>query len=55
MTNGNGSSNGTVGALSHLRVIEYGGMPAAYAAGFMGGLGANVIKVEPPGGAAAAG
>ena len=50
MTNGNRSSDGAVGALSHLRVIEYGGMPAAYAAGFMGGLGADVIKVEPPGG-----
>ena len=50
MANGNGSSNGTVGALSHLRVVEYGGMPAAYAAGYLGGLGADVVKVEPPGG-----
>ena len=25
-------------------------MPAAYATGYLGGLGADVVKVEPPGG-----
>lgn len=39
------------GALSGLRVVEYGGMVlAAYAAKLMADLGADVIKVEPPGG-----
>ena len=42
--------NITPAALSHLRVIELGGMPAAYAASYLGGLGADVVKVEPPGG-----
>ena len=38
----------TKSALSHLTVIEIGGMAAAYSSGFLAGLGANVIKVEPP-------
>ena len=38
------------GALTHLRIVEYGDMPAAYAARWLGDLGADVIKVEPPGG-----
>ena len=46
MTNG----STTESALGHLRVVEYGEMPAAYAAGYLAGLGADVIKVEPPGG-----
>lgn len=37
-------------ALEHLRVVEIGGMAAAYASGFLAGLGADVIKVEPPAG-----
>ena len=37
-------------ALGHLRVVEIGEMPAAYCAGYLAGLGADVIKVEPPGG-----
>lgn len=42
------------GALAGLRVVEYGGMvSAAYAAKLMADLGADVIKVEPPGGDAA--
>ncbi len=45
MTNGTHDT-----ALGHLRVVEYGEMPAAYAAGYLAGLGADVIKVEPPGG-----
>ena len=45
MTNG-----ATPTALDHLRVVEFGEMPAAYAAGFLAGMGADVIKVEPPGG-----
>jgi crotonobetainyl-CoA:carnitine CoA-transferase CaiB-like acyl-CoA transferase len=50
MTSRNGPGDVEFGALSHLRIVEFGGMPAAYAAGFMGGLGADVIKIEPPGG-----
>ena len=51
---GNGIKGGikleesTKSALSHLTVIEIGGMAAAYSSGFLAGLGANVIKVEPP-------
>ena len=37
-------------ALGHVRVVEIGGMPAAYAAAYLGSFGADVIKVEPPGG-----
>jgi crotonobetainyl-CoA:carnitine CoA-transferase CaiB-like acyl-CoA transferase len=37
-------------ALSHLRVIELGDIPASYAARQLADLGADVIKVEPPGG-----
>ena len=45
MTNGTSDS-----ALGHLRVVEIGEIPAAYCAGYLAGLGADVIKVEPPGG-----
>ena len=38
-------------ALGHLRVVELGDVPAAYAGRLLGDLGADVIKVEPPGGA----
>ncbi|HEX9787402.1 MAG TPA: CoA transferase, partial [Candidatus Binatia bacterium] len=37
-------------ALSHIRVIELGDIPAAYATRWLADLGADVIKVEPPGG-----
>lgn len=37
-------------ALGHVRVVEIGEMPAAYAAAYLGALGADVVKVEPPGG-----
>src|SRR5262245_5650198 len=37
-------------ALSHLRVVELGDIPASYATRWLAGLGADVIKVEPPGG-----
>ena len=37
-------------ALGHLRVIELGDIPAAYATRWFADLGADVIKVEPPGG-----
>ncbi|MBI2533990.1 MAG: CoA transferase [Deltaproteobacteria bacterium] len=37
-------------ALSHLRVVELGGIPASYATRLLADLGADVIKVEPPGG-----
>jgi crotonobetainyl-CoA:carnitine CoA-transferase CaiB-like acyl-CoA transferase len=39
-----------VGALSHIHIIELGDIPASYAARLLADLGANVIKVEPPGG-----
>ena len=48
MTN-NAESNQQA-ALSHLRIIEYGDIPASYAARWLGDLGADIIKVEPPGG-----
>ncbi|MBF8268167.1 MAG: hypothetical protein HW388_1675 [Dehalococcoidia bacterium] len=37
-------------ALGHLRVIEMGDIPASYATRLLADLGADVIKVEPPGG-----
>jgi crotonobetainyl-CoA:carnitine CoA-transferase CaiB-like acyl-CoA transferase len=37
-------------ALSHLRVIELGDIPASYATRWLADLGADVVKVEPPGG-----
>ena len=37
-------------ALDHLRVIELGDIPASYATRWLADLGADVIKVEPPGG-----
>jgi crotonobetainyl-CoA:carnitine CoA-transferase CaiB-like acyl-CoA transferase len=37
-------------ALGHVRVIELGEMPAAYAGRLLADLGADVVKVEPPGG-----
>jgi crotonobetainyl-CoA:carnitine CoA-transferase CaiB-like acyl-CoA transferase len=38
------------GALSHLRIVELGDISASYAARLLADLGADVIKVEPPGG-----
>jgi crotonobetainyl-CoA:carnitine CoA-transferase CaiB-like acyl-CoA transferase len=37
-------------ALGHLRVVEAGDIPASYATRWLADLGADVIKVEPPGG-----
>ena len=37
-------------ALSHIRIIELGDIPASYAARQLADLGADVIKIEPPGG-----
>ena len=37
-------------ALSHLRVVEIGDIPASYATRWLADLGADVIKIEPPGG-----
>ena len=39
-----------VGASGHLRVVELGDIPASYAARWLADLGADVIKIEPPGG-----
>ncbi|HEX2930807.1 MAG TPA: CoA transferase, partial [Candidatus Binatia bacterium] len=44
------SGNNNNAALSHLRVIELGDIPASYATRWLADLGADVIKVEPPGG-----
>ncbi len=38
------------GTLSHIRVVELGDIPASYATRLLADLGADVIKVEPPGG-----
>ena len=43
-------NNAGPGALSHFRVVEIGDIPASYAARLLADLGADVIKVEPPGG-----
>ena len=43
-------NDGVIGSLSHLRIVEYGDMPAAYVTRWLGDLGADIIKVEPPGG-----
>src|ERR1041385_5333064 len=43
-------TNSDESALGHLRVIELGDIPASYAARQLADLGADVIKIEPPGG-----
>src|ERR1044071_3747530 len=43
-------ANSNDSALGHLRVIELGDIPASYATRWLADLGADVIKVEPPGG-----
>ena len=45
-----GLAEATAGALSHLRVLDVTGSSAAYAGKLLADLGADVIKVEPPGG-----
>src|SRR6476660_1869342 len=52
MQNGNhlAETNIDESALGHLRVIELGDIPASYAARWLADLGADVIKIEPPGG-----
>lgn len=37
-------------ALGHLRVVELGDIPASYATRSLADLGADVVKIEPPGG-----
>ncbi|SVD67316.1 uncharacterized protein METZ01_LOCUS420170, partial [marine metagenome] len=37
-------------ALGHIRIIEVGDIPAAYAIKALADLGADVIKIEPVGG-----
>ena len=49
-SNSGSTDGGQQGALSHLRIIEFGDIPAAYATRWLGDLGADVIKVESPGG-----
>ena len=46
-----GSEREPRAALAHLRVVELGDVPAAYAGRLLADLGADVIKVEPPEGA----
>src|SRR5919109_1354157 len=43
-------NNSNSGALSHIRIVELGDIPASYATRLLADLGADVIKVEPPGG-----
>src|ERR1044072_3140814 len=43
-------ANSNDSALGHLRVIELGDIPASYATRWLADLGADVIKIEPPGG-----
>ncbi|MFQ5933665.1 MAG: CaiB/BaiF CoA transferase family protein [Dehalococcoidia bacterium] len=45
-----GANSGVPSALGHIRVVELGDIPASYATRFLADLGADVIKVEPPGG-----
>lgn len=40
----------SLSALGHVRVVEVGDIPASYAARLLADLGADVVKVEPPGG-----
>ncbi|MBI4522720.1 MAG: CoA transferase [Deltaproteobacteria bacterium] len=40
----------TPSALAHIRVIELGDIPASYATRLLADLGADVTKIEPPGG-----
>src|SRR5207344_2735972 len=42
--------NSNAGALSHIRVVELGDIPASYATRLLADLGADVIKIEPRGG-----
>src|SRR5215471_18978042 len=42
--------NKSTGALSHIRIVELGDVPASYATRLLADLGADVIKVESPGG-----
>src|SRR4029077_3488002 len=42
--------NNNDGALSHIRIVELGDIPASYATRLLADLGADVIKVEPTGG-----
>ena len=46
----NQQNDNKLGALSHIRVVEIGDIPASYATRLLADLGADVIKVEPPGG-----
>ena len=41
---------GIAQALSHLSIVELGDIPASYATRLLADLGADVIKIEPPGG-----
>ena len=47
MTDQNGSDGA---ALGHLRVLDLGGPTPQFATRLLGDLGADVIKIEPPGG-----
>ena len=44
------ANDGESAALGHLRVLDLGGPSAQFATRLLGDLGADVIKIEPPGG-----
>ena len=44
------AQGGIPSALSHIRIIEMGDIPASYATRLLADLGADIIKIEPPGG-----
>ncbi len=50
MSTGSNANAGEPSALGHIRVVEIGDIPASYATRLLADLGADVIKVEPPGG-----
>src|ERR1700752_2189586 len=52
MQNGNhlAETNIDESALGHLRVVELGDIPESYEARWLADPGADVIKIEPPGG-----
>ncbi|MEE9284767.1 MAG: CoA transferase, partial [Dehalococcoidia bacterium] len=48
--NGLRGRSGRDGPFTGVRLVEVGGLPASYCGKLLGDLGADVVKVEPPGG-----